>query len=535
VIKSLVAIHDRTQLQLIFDYLLLQEPTVKNPRSQHYKIDLFLFYPPQMHVLKQNYPKSLFYSDLRTLIRLREPGWNFQQFIDKKGTNPLERVQKILDKDVISSAERAELIETLRIFGCLYSTYISRKKRKRRKLLHKENFPLDTSAEERDVAYSKIISLLGKGWFLLHSLMELEEVCKKRKNAESSLELEFALCIEYGFFLFQKMVTEFSLLLEPISVLFYQESCILAYKKTRAYTRLCYRMARSRNYPLLKGKSTREELEAFDNRVRFLKQRMEQPMYLYLETPRLFLFRKQLGLMLAAGAAATWTFMANILIFTKLKFSGFQTISLLNSDGVIGLSTLFILLSFVLAYVLQEQIKEIGRSRFMHGVWGSLPDHQERLFSLGDQGELSEKKAASHVGTCEETCHFISPQDPLIEKIQALRGKMEGANLQQETIIHYKREVSLHTGILRRLSAPVTGIRDNIRLNIRRFLPKLDEPYYKTSYVGANGKVEALRVPKNYHLDVVLLFSEQKQERKGSYMKRLILNKDGLLRVEDFS
>jgi hypothetical protein len=519
-IKSIVKVHDRTQLQVMFDYLLPTDASLASKKYHRYKIDLFLFYPPQMHVTKQNYSKSLFYSDLRTLTRLQEPRWGCSQFLSTNPQSPLYKIERILEQDTRTPQEVRKIIEHIRSYCCLYAGYLSRKKRKRQKWLRYQEGPQESEGE------GDTCQTLKKGLIVLRALIEMEQAALRTELIEAEIEAEFSVAVEYCFFLFQKMVASFFLELESAP---WDQGVASPFKKTRAYVRLCYWIALRRKYPLLTQDSPQEELELFANRHRSLKQRMEQPLYVKLETPRFFLFRKQLGSMVAAGAAATWTLVINLLIFTQLRFT-FQTLSFRNPDGVIGLSTLLILLSFILAYIMQDRIKELGRSRFTQGVSGELPDHQERMWSGAGKSRV-------YVGIFTETCNFIRYDNPHIRDIQKKRATGAGGmGLHQESVLHYEREVALSCALSEQISAPVTGLRDNIRLNMKQFLPKLDEPYYHTPYVGAQGQVSMLQMPKNYQLDLVWVVSEVGVPSSGDMQpqsKRLILNKEGLLRVED--
>ncbi len=519
-IKSIVKVHDRTQLQVMFDYLLATDSILAKAKYQRYKVDLFLFYPPQMHVTRQNYSKSLFYSDLRTLTRLQEPRWRFKQFLPMSVESPLYKIAALLQQPTRTPQDVRKLIDHIRSYCCLYAGYLSRKKRQRQKWLRYQEGAPEGLGEDGTC------QLLGKGFSLLRALINMEQTALHVELLEAEVEAEFVVAVEYCFFLFQKMVASFYLETKFASPL---QPPPPSTKKIRAYVRLCYWIALRRKFPLLTAGSTEEELELFANRQRSLKQRMEQPLYVKLETPRFFLFRKQLGSMVAAGAAATWTLVINLLIFTQLRFT-FQTLSFHNADGVIGLSTLLILISFIFAYIMQDRIKEIGRSRFTQGVSGELPDHQERMWSGAGKDRV-------YVGFFTETCNFIRYDNSRIREIQKKRAVGSGGmGLHQESVLHYEREIALSCALPSQISVPVMGLRDNIRLNMKQFLPKLDEPHYHTPYVGAQGEVAVLRVPKNYQLDLVWVVSEVGVTPSGELQpqrKRLILNKEGLLRVED--
>ena len=512
----------------MFGYLLATDIAQLNKKYQRYKVDLFLFYPPQMHVTKQNYPKSLFYSDLRTLTRLEEPRWGYKQFLPTSPQSPLYKVMTLLQKETRVPQDVRKIVEHIRSYACLYASYLSRKKRKRHKWL--QHAKLSESPKEWANSSSttfRISQLMEEGRLLLRALIETEHVVLSMEFMEAEIEAEFSAAVEYCFFLFQKMVGSFFLHMESVS----QKLGVTSYEKQmKAYVRYCYLVILRRKYVMLTEKSSREELENFANRQRALKQRMEQPLYVKLETPRFFIFRKQLGSMVAAGVAATWTLIINILIFTQLHFSGFQTVTLRDSDGVIALSTLFILLAFVLAYIMQERIKEIGISRFNQGVLGELPDHEERMWAGAGKEKI-------YVGLSSETCNFIRYDDARIREIQKKRMTTAGGfGLHQESILHYERTMELPSNLPNQVSVPVIGLRDNIRINMKQFLPKLDEPYYMTPFAKPRGEVSLLQMPKNYQLDLVLVMSEAGAESSTDFqpeIKRLILNKEGLLRVED--
>jgi hypothetical protein len=137
----------------------------------------------------------------------------------------------------------------------------------------------------------------------------------------------------------------------------------------------------------------------------------------------------------------------------------------------------------------------------------------------------------------QESVDFLREED-LPSDIQAMRAKLPPIDMTgNEKIVRYRKTISLAVGMFDKLHHEVSVVRDIVRLNVSRFLTKLDDPLQDTLCFRRNGEVENFSVPKVYHLDMLLRYSSQNfgermQEITVNY-NRVAFNKNGLIRIEE--
>src|SRR5690606_18420265 len=101
-IKSEVSIHDRTQVEVVFDYKLQAAASRfwQLQSRQKFEVEAFLFFPQPMGISPQNYSRSQFYDDLRPLLRLKEPRYSYLELlgVSEEGVStPLPLIKRYLE------------------------------------------------------------------------------------------------------------------------------------------------------------------------------------------------------------------------------------------------------------------------------------------------------------------------------------------------------------------------------------------------------------------------------------------------------
>jgi hypothetical protein len=241
----------------------------------------------------------------------------------------------------------------------------------------------------------------------------------------------------------------------------------------------------------------------------------------------LFAFQQQLGAMVAAGVAAFWAVGTEILI--RMKAAN-QAVSPFSS---LGTGTLVIVTAFIMAYVLKDRIKELGRSYFSSRLMRSVPDNSERIVYR------SAGQKSWNIGSLAEYTRFVS-LDRLPEAIKKLHRKFDPEGLDSEdgssNAIHYRKVIDLNANISRSHVYPLRAVHDILRLNIEAFLSKLDDPLHGTEMLDAEGRLVEMKMPKVYHLGLILKYSRtvsNDQKDQATYeCIRLVINKRGLFRIE---
>jgi hypothetical protein len=253
----------------------------------------------------------------------------------------------------------------------------------------------------------------------------------------------------------------------------------------------------------------------------------------------MFAFQRQMGAMAAAGLAALWWVVA--MYFITLRGGGFLDGNLSNVSQndpntvhqFWQSSGFLIVTASLIAYVLKDRIKENGRNFLSGRLLKWVPDNSERILYEPPT------EASIEVGSINEYTQFVSP-DALPIEVRDLRQSSFVDELEAEDsprdIIHYRKVIEIYPKAISSINYPIRAVHDILRINIASYLTRLDDPQAGTDFISADGKMKSLKLPKVYHMDIVLkhaLASAGRKERQVVYDQfRMILNKQGIIRIE---
>ncbi|MEM6993938.1 MAG: hypothetical protein AAF721_25725, partial [Myxococcota bacterium] len=106
-------------------------------------------------------------------------------------------------------------------------------------------------------------------------------------------------------------------------------------------------------------------------------------------------------------------------------------------------------------------------------------------------------------------------------------GQLETEN-KREAVMRYVKDITLAGRRIDRRVARASDISDIVRLDVSRFLVRMDDPKQRVPVYDATAdRVRTAKLPKRYHLNVVLVLQA---ERKVVQMERfrLVLDKHGI-------
>jgi hypothetical protein len=540
-IKSSIAVHDRTQLEAVFDYPLL--PLKQFARENlRYQVEAYIFFPRQMGVTPASYPKERFYSDLRPLIRLREPRLTYKQLVGDPaiaGRSPISVIrQYFAGKQDRTGATKPlvteqEAIDEARIFACALAGYFLRRVERRSKRLRKvvKQMAADYSQESND-AVDRACKDTGEFLDRIHNVMRtwrslIGEISEIDPNQKDKVHREMRLVDEYCTYRIRDGITR---LIKALALL--QKKGQIARlgnleKKLSAHARFDHWYSVKMGYGWITRASDDLTVERYVFRRVLLKRRVWQVLYLDVRTRPLFAFQQQLGAMVAAGVAAFWAVGTEILIRMKAANQPNSPFSSL------GTGTLVIVTAFIMAYVLKDRIKELGRSYFSSRLMRSVPDNSERILYRNSGRKLWS------IGSLAEYTRFVS-LDRLPDQVKKLHRRFDPEGLDSEDdsskAIHYRKVIDLNVNIARSHVYPLRAVHDILRLNIEAFLSKLDDPLHGTEMLDTEGRLIEMKMPKVYHLGLVLKYSQSRGAENTETVTyesiRLIINKRGLFRIE---
>ena len=547
-IKSSVTIHDRTQIEAVFDYFLTRGLTARSGATSEakasrddaelkYKVEAYLFYPRQFGLDASSYTKDRFYADMRPLLRFREPKLGFKALLGLKPgvTSPLVVLRTYVA--CLESGEAlvplASAIDEVRLLACAFiSTSLRAIDRNCRRLKQAQGGPHDSRETEAAVAEA-----LARMTRLLDKIEEvLGEIRKVQRAAAAlptelggELALELRLVDEYLYYRLRDGVAV--MVRAAADVMSACRAPAVAYadfvERVRVLLGRNDEHAHSAGFLVISPESPANEREAFIQRRGELKRRVWSVLFLDMRATPMFKLQSQISAMLAAAMAATWAVSAQILLFRPSIRIGSAADDLRSMSGAV------LLIAGIIAYVVKDRIKDLGKSYLARGVFRRIPDHSEQIFY---DDRISGRVP---VGKIMEFVRYL-PRANLPEQLQRLRDAFRrGQDLDLsggDHILHYTKVMTMSRKVRILDRYPLTAVHDILRLNIDVCLPRLGEPSRKMSVVDESGALHDIQFPKVYYLDMAIRYSRLEANRQlpGESLDyfRLAIDKQGLIRVE---
>lgn len=544
-IKSTVTVHDRTQIEAVFDYFLWRRPKDSNlSRRLQYKVEAYFFYPRQFGIDPQSYPKERFYADVRPLIRFGEPRLSFKQMLGRRPSarSPLISLQQYIaglkNGRIESPVDQA--IDEAQVFCCSFMGNVLRSiDRKKKKLVRISNgdiplrrkrgeqgnkilLPPESPSEAASRVIRRATRLLVKMDLIINEFRQILE--EARAMGDTSAQLLVAEMQAIDEYLYYRLRDCVALILNLAS---YASSLVPSeieknLKKTASDLIKSHEdYANQAGYMQVDEDSSEELKERYLHRRGELKRRIWQVLFLQVRTTPLFKFQQQIGAMIAAGIAAFWAVVTQIIIIRRYITTGDPT-------DLFGITGLIFLIAAVFAYIVKDRIKEIGRSYFRGRLLGRLPDQSERIYY-----------ADRSVGHIREATSFISPArlPPQIIEMRARACSVAGEGEESlDGVLVYTKNIVLDGSLAILGRYRLKAVHDIVRMNIDAYLARLGEPKRLINLVDRDGNIKTASFPKVYYFDLALDYSrigrDGTAETKAIDYFRLVIDKSGLQRVE---
>ena len=253
--------------------------------------------------------------------------------------------------------------------------------------------------------------------------------------------------------------------------------------------------------------SADDDNAAFLHRRGVLKKYVESLLYLRVPKKRDGVVVEQAYYSLAAGLA---------MIFATLVAWAFQR--------HFGNLTWPLFIALIISYMLKDRIKELMRFWFAHRLGDRYYDNKAKI-SIHD----------TEIGELKEAVDFI-PKNKIPAEVDALRGSSHLFSAENhftdENVLLYRKKVKLDRARMEAVSTyRFSGVNDIIRLQVRPFLRKMDDPEQTFYLLDGQDKLQAVPCSKEYHVNIVL------QYRYGDVTEykrfRLKLDRDGIKGLEE--
>lgn len=233
-----------------------------------------------------------------------------------------------------------------------------------------------------------------------------------------------------------------------------------------------------------------------------LKKYVDSDLYLTVPKRKDGKLVEQLYLGIAAGLAMMF---ATVVSFTfQQKFGNF---------------TLPFFIVLVISYMIKDRIKELSRYYFAHRIGSKYFDNKAEIL-------LKEEK----IGTIKEGMDFIKmskvPDD--VKRVRYSKRLMGVENrITDEKVMLYRMALHIDREKLNALTPyETTGINDIIRLNVNSFLQKMDNPKVNMLNMNDDGTVGTIPCDKIYYLNIVLQLSYEDELTLRRF--RVALTRNGI-------
>ncbi len=248
-----------------------------------------------------------------------------------------------------------------------------------------------------------------------------------------------------------------------------------------------------------------------------LKKYIESDLFLKVPKKKDGVLVEQLYFSIAAGIS---------MIFATVISFAFQK--------TFGNFTLPLFIALVVSYMMKDRIKDLMRYYFAHRIGSRYFDNKASII-------LKDKK----IGQIKEGVDFIS-EDKIPQEVRAVRYGKRLLDVENrffdEKVLLYRKSVQIDREQLEANNIYETrGINDIVRLHINSFLQKMDNPQVGVPELSADGEPERLFCDKIYYINIVLQScSDPAGKKKGRRTEeetefkrfRIALTRDGIDSIE---
>lgn len=499
-----IIMRDRRQVEIRQSYGMPDAGEIRD-----YTLEVYLFLPRQMGVTAATYPKAEFYTGATSYLRLDAPGRSIHQLADLDDfRSPLAQVHDTLPSLLAPRAPPTEpLVSLVQLHAHELAESVVAGFSEIREAL---KVPATALVPQQDILV-RMQNLLDDCEQALVAVRQVRaEVDAFGGLCHPGLERALAFAEEFVSAVQDEQVALLSQQVQTSALL--RDGTGLWVRALLLLARFAQEQARLRleaGYAL----PYEEPREYFAYRLGLLKKNLQQALYLNTREAAADNYLRNSAAMVAAGLAATWAFIAQ----APMQFGQ------VNAGAQVAL-----LGSAVGAYMLKDRIKEWTREYLTRRL--RIDDYSRRIIP----DALARFGLTGMSGRARERVRFMKPQevDPEVHALRMLHRSVMGTGLELEEVLFYRRRLTLKATTRSRAPAGF-GIRDILRLNLSALTRRLDDPMDDVSFYDApSGRFVRDHLPKVYHANMLLAVASSHLPTRWLGRYRLVLNQDGLLRVE---
>lgn len=483
-------IHFRDKWQFELKSELLPDPQAGESRQIQ---EFYLFIPNALQINDQTYTKEQFYVDQTNLIRFKTPHFTMEELLDYNIGTPFSLLRKLLNNS--QTPENYEVLQKeVKLLGAIFRSSLRDKLIEFNKRLTRIKKPEGIEQFKQDMnTYLDELGLFMKEFRELKEEYLKTWPLEKVENLFSYVEDFLILAQENG-------LTQF------LHRLRLKQSEELTDLDKRLVELLLYKTEFV--IPTARLDESKEEFILY--REALLNKFVIDP--LLLKTDRSSVDQRYKNIIASIPAAVA-------MLIYMILFAWQWNYFIVNSEP-------FILLTVVI-YVMKDRIKEELRLLSYQKAAKWFSDYTTEIHSNGDD-----------LGTLRESFTFVQEAqvDP---KILQIRNKDFHGVLKwfkrPEQIIFYKKSVRM-SDKLKSAESPFYGLNLIFRLDIHHFLAKAEDAFQQTLVLDPVTKmIRRVQLPRVYHINIIIKTIIGKKGAPQISKFRLIVDKNGIKRVENLT
>jgi len=509
-----VEIHDHEQLEVRVDYGIGSDVI-----GQRYQVDAYFFVPRNVGVNRGNYPREDFYADVTALMRLDAVALPLERLASTDDpASPLFQLAQALVSYRTSPRPppSQSLVVPVKLYAYLFGEAVKAESKRLRQMCRRleagDEAGRKNALDELGAALGRIKQGLWAYRNLRGAFWPFEQLCHHSFVEAMRTADEFM-----SLFLEERL----AMLVEAIAAMphLYDGSGFVARARQLVTAVAAGEDAYRAKFGYLRfAHGAPHGGEFFTYGTSYLKKAVHQALYLdFRSVKNQDLFFRNAVAAVAAALGAIWAFATQL------------PATLANLPATTQALLFF---AAVGAYVTKDRIKALANEfltsrlrKHDHAFW--LQGTSLSAVGLG-MLRIRLREAMRYLTSSEV------PESVLRQRLS--RRTLRRAEAFLEEVIHYRKELDL-TAEDEALDPPEGyRLRDILRINLRHFLVRLDEPIDRVAYYDTDKHAFAwAELPKVYHLNLVL---ELKRVDKTKLVQeriehlRVVLNKNGIVRVE---
>ncbi len=509
--------HDKTQFELNFYYSLAGNT---KGRKRVYDVKMTYFLPHSIGLTQDTYRASDFYGHIFTFQMIEAPRTS-----DSPEQIVLKSLEQLLSKQVKEEALAKKAIYDVKIFGCMIDRQFD-------VLSKKVSGDKDNKGIPSEAIRQEFQDIIDRIHFYRHRYVENiskfngEELKEAIMGVDEFLSnlIEFRVLLFFGHLLGVKGKVELGDLND-------EEGMIVGLHAQRVKLvlddEIYYR--KKQGYMNLRSDSKPREKEEFYFRHSLLKKFVRECLYIQSTSKRKERFHRNITAAMGASLAALWAALAEV---QRMEIM-LNRNTTLNYVPLVGIA--------VVVYVFKDRIKDLSKEFLYSRLSNFFPDLRTELV-YRNFTHLGERLRV-HLGQTTEVVR-MTKWEKLSDAVKALRNHKRLASFIGMDMGEHIFEVNrtFKTGDANYQEAAIMGLRDSFRFDVDHLLSRLRNPKKRILLYDLESGGERVKAQRTYHVNVIVearVRSEKKSKKNRNlapniFIKlRLVLNKDGLVRVEE--